>query len=60
MPRIPAKVFQIVAALVPEHRHEGQDGVGLIERDALNVNADENLRHHFLVTVEDSSSAVNG
>ncbi|MBW9107867.1 hypothetical protein [Paraburkholderia phenoliruptrix] len=45
--RCPAAGFQFRTALVPEHRHECQDEVRLIELLAFAIDAHENVGHLF-------------
>jgi hypothetical protein len=47
--RCAAKVFRRMPALVPGYGEQGQDKVGLVELDALAVNADEDLRYLLLI-----------
>ncbi len=50
-PRCPAEPLELGAPVVPEHRHQREDEVGLVELDALAVDADEDLGDLLLVDV---------
>src|SRR5688572_24303826 len=44
-----AEVLELLSALVPPDRHEGEDEVGLVERDSLRVDPNEDLGDLLLV-----------
>src|ERR1700736_3128742 len=47
----PTEVLKLLAAVLPENRHQGQNKIGLVEFLALTVNADKNFCNLLLLDV---------